>query len=125
MKILFISFLMTLSSVVLAGTTMKLEGSCSGKINQETVSFNYYSTFDGCKNKSNAALSFTSGHEGLYTGLRSFKGNKDIYELGKKQEKLGLEFLNSTGNVSGKLKYNKKIINVKCEIRDYEYGECA
>jgi len=67
--------------------TMKFEGQCSGTLKDGTpVSYTYYSDFDGCKNKSLAAVTF---HEGLaldlHTGERSFSNGKDIYRF--KQDK--------------------------------------
>lgn len=118
--------MMSLTTFTFAGTSMKLEGSCTGHLAQEVVTFNYYSNFDGCRLTHNsAALSFTSGKEDLFTGTRSFQGNKDIYELGaRKGEKIRLEFLNSTGNTSGKVKYKNRTTTFQCAIRDYEYAEC-
>lgn len=118
-----------------AGTAMKLEGNCNGTLKDGSeVSFSYYSNFDGCKEKSTAAVTFTSNDMGLNTGSRSFIGSKDVYmfdvvENGKKKEKVRISFADSTGNTSGSLRYTdangkKQSVTVQCEIRDYEYSDC-
>lgn len=106
---------------------MKVEGSCSGKLNDGTeVSYTYYSNYDGCKKVSSAAVNFNSGIEGLFTGKRSFTRSSDIYTFNDYK----LIFANSTGNTSGKLTYKdfetskRKTISVQCEVRDYEYADC-
>lgn len=109
-----------------SGTSMKVEGTCSGTLDDGTaVSFVYYSDFDGCKNVNKGALTFTAGLEGLLTGSRTFKGDSDVYTFPENK----LTFANSTGNTSGKLHYKdnkgvKRFIPVSCEVRDYEYPEC-
>lgn len=114
-------------STALAGTSMKVEGSCSGKLSDGTdVSYTYYSNFDGCRKISNAAVNFTSGIEGLVTGKRSFTGNQDRYQVDGHE----LRFANSTGNTSGKLIYvdeetgKNKSVTLQCLVRDYEYADC-
>lgn len=125
--------LATLSFVIMsqaqAGTAMKIEGSCSGTLADGTaVSYTYYSNFDGCRKVSNAAVSFSAGFEGLYTGKRSFTDTQDIYQLNSGYK---LVFANSTGNTTGKLIYPSELnrrkvrtVQMQCEVRDYEYGEC-
>lgn len=112
----------------LSATTMKIEGSCQGNLdNGEAVAFTYYSNFDGCKNKSTSAVSFSQGlGNNLYTGQRSFTESWDIYRF---QKNVRLTFKNSTGNTSGKLRYQDengttRLVQVQCEVRDYEYAEC-
>lgn len=108
------------------GSSMKVEGSCSGRLNDGTpVSFTYYSNFNGCQNVSKSAITFTSGIEGLFTGSRTFKSNKDIYNFPKHK----VTFADSTGNTSGTFQYrdaDKALQNVElaCEVRDYEYADC-
>lgn len=116
-----------------AGTAMKIEGSCSGNLQDGTaVSFTYYSNFDGCREKSSAAVSFSQGMGGsLYTGKRAFIGNRDVYSFKvNNKEMVRLSFADSTGNTGGKMRYvdmdgKRKSIAVTCEIRDYEYAECG
>lgn len=125
-KKLIFSFLSLILSSQVFSASMKLEGSCSGTLQNGTaVTFDYYSDFDGCKEKSQAALSLTSGMEGLHTGHRSFQNAQDIYSFAQ----IKLTFKDSTGNTSGSFRYldeanTYKTIQVQCEIRDYEYGEC-
>lgn len=108
------------------GTSMKLEGSCSGTMADGTaVSLNYYSDFDGCKDVSKAAVTFTSGIEGLFTGKRTFTDSKDNYSFPEQR----LSFANSTGNTSGTLKATNaqgesETVNLQCDVRDYEYADC-
>lgn len=136
MKTIMLSLICFFSSTLFAGTAMKLEGTCHGTLkNRTSVSFNYYSSFNGCRDKSSAAISFTSGIDsGLYTGTRNL-GTNDVYSFNvkearqKSKELVRLTFANSTGNTGGTLRYiddNSKLqsIKVRCEIRDYEYGEC-
>ncbi|HXH29845.1 MAG TPA: hypothetical protein VNJ01_03430 [Bacteriovoracaceae bacterium] len=130
---------LTLASLSHAGVSMKLEGSCKlVQADSSVKHFVYYSNFSGCSNKSSAAISIDEG-QALYTGVRSFVGEKDVYsfvvdENGKKQEAVKLTFANSTGNTSGTITYlddsiddrapRKRTAKVTCEIRDYEYAEC-
>lgn len=107
------------------GSSMKVEGSCSGTLADGTaVSFVYYSDFDGLQDVSKSAITFSEGLEGLHTGTRSFKGNNDIYRFpGYK-----LTLSNSTGNTSARLTYKDmnditQSVDVPCEIRDYTYEE--
>ncbi len=106
------------------GSTLKIEGTCSGTLKDgSTVNLTYYSNFDGIKDVSQSAVTFTGALEGLFTGTRQFKQGKDIYTFpGAK-----LIFLDSTGNTSGTLQYSQEEIqqsvDIQCEIRDYEYAE--
>ena len=128
MKNLIASLLvLSFSSLAVAGTSMKVEGSCSGKLaDGSEVSYTYYSNFNGCKKVSTSAVSFENGFDGLYTGTRSFTDSSDNYSFNSYK----LSFSNSTGNSTGKLTYKdefsgrSKTINVKCEVRDYEYSDC-
>ena len=122
--------LFTLVSLSLAhagGTSMKVEGNCSGKLaDGSDISYTYYSNFNGCKKVSTSAVSFQGGLEGLYTGTRAFSKSSDIYKF----YAYTLVFANSTGNTTGKLTYRdqetkkKHTITLQCEVRDYEYGDC-
>lgn len=110
-----------------AGSSMKVEGTCSGKLpDGSDISYTYYSDFDGCAKKSGAAVNFTSGVEGLFTGKRSFTEKDDNYHFDDYQ----LTFANSTGNTTGKLTYTdlitgkKQSVTLQCEVRDYEYTDC-
>ena len=108
------------------GSSMKLEGSCSGTLKDGTeVSFNYYSDFDGCKDVSKGAVAFNSGVEGLFTGQRSFTETRDNYTFPEQK----LSFENSTGNTTGILIMNDlegkpEAVKLQCDIRDYEYADC-
>ncbi|WPU66853.1 hypothetical protein [Peredibacter starrii] len=125
----FISTLFVLFSMnnLYAGTNMKVEGTCTGQLkNGQPVSISYYSDFDGCKAKSNGAISF-NGEEnsGLRTGERSFKNDKDLYDF----DDVKLVFANSTGNTTGSLTYSDENnqtqhVELQCEVRDYEYMDC-
>lgn len=106
---------------------MKIEGTCTGRLKNNTpVNFSYYSDFDGCKNKSNGAISFNGDDDkGLRTGERTFKNSQDIYNFND----VKLAFADSTGNTSGVLTYKdeerkSQKVEVQCEIRDYEYADC-
>ena len=114
--ILFVALFSRLSQ---ASNSLKIEGSCSGSFKDGSpVSFTYYSDFDGCKEKSQAAISFTEGVEGLEMGERQFIKNRDVYSFKDGR----LSFANSTGNTEGILELKEKV-KVSCEIRDYEYAE--
>jgi hypothetical protein len=119
-------FAVTLTDSFAVGSSLKLEGTCSGHLADGTeVNFNYYSDFNGCNKVSKSAIAFNSGIEGLITGSRAFKNNKDYYNFPKND----LTFADSTGNTSGKLGYRdsknvRRTINVQCDIRDYEYSDC-
>lgn len=108
------------------GTSMKLEGSCSGTMADGTeISLNYYSDFDGCKDVSKSAVAFSSGIEGLFTGERTFTDAKDNYTFPEQR----LSFANSTGNTTGTLKVTNhqgepETVNLQCDVRDYEYADC-
>lgn len=128
LKIAFSLSALALTSSALSATSMKIEGSCTGTLESgEAVAFTYYSNFDGCKAKSEAAISFSQGQgNNLFTGNRSFTASWDIYHF---QHKLRLTFRNQTGNTSGKLRYldengDTHLIALQCEVRDYEYAEC-
>lgn len=122
----FLIFNIISTASAATGSSMKTEGSCTGNMVDGTVvSFTYYSNFNGCKKISKSAVSFNSGIDGLFTGSRSFKNGFDIYSFPKH----GLIFADSTGNTSGKLRYtdeaqNRQVVEVQCEIRDYEYTDC-
>jgi hypothetical protein len=137
-KILLSCCLTSFTSFALAaGTAMNLEGSCTGTSSDGSqISLTYYSDFDGCQEVSQAALVYHQGPEGLFTGTRSFKGERDVYSFrqevnGKRQEHLRLSFANSTGQTSGSLRYlneetgKKEKIQLQCQIRDYHYLECG
>lgn len=117
---------LNLSAQAATGSSLKTEGSCNGNLADGTpVSFTYYSDFDGCKNVSKGAVTFHSGIEGLFTGSRAFKGDKDRYNFPRHD----ITFQDSTGNTSGTLGYRdennqRHVISVQCEVRDYSYGEC-
>lgn len=125
----FLSFLfLTLStpSFSYIGSSLKVEGSCSGTLKDGTaVRFEYFSDFDGCKASRRSALRYKRGMEGLLTGTRRFQGNRDVHTYPQHK----LSFKNSTGNTSGLFTYRdengrNQTITVKCLIRDYEYDEC-
>ena len=122
---LFVS-LFTLNAMGRVGSVQKIEGSCTGSLVDGTsVSFTYYSNFDGCKKVSKCSLAFHSGIEGLITGSRSFPGNKDYYNFRRND----LTLLNSTGNTSAQFGYRdsnnaRHVISVQCEVRDYTYEDC-
>ncbi len=105
---------------------MKLEGTCTGNYDSgKKVKFTYFSNFDGCREKIMAALKFSPNSGARhYKGKRAFKKNQDIYTVGAYR----VTFKNSTGNREGIFSYLdagiRKSIEVKCEIRDYEYYEC-
>ena len=128
MKNFLVAFTLTATCFANAGTSMKIEGSCSGTLADSTpISFNYFSDFDGCKPKSQAALSFTQGREGLSTGVRTFPKDKDMYLFNGKYR---LTLANSTGNTSATFSYtdeetnSRKSVELQCDIRDYEYTDC-
>lgn len=106
---------------------MKLEGNCSGTLkNNEPVNFSYYSDFDGCKTKSNGAVSFSGENDmGLRTGNRAFNESQDLYDF----DDIRIALANSTGNTSASLTYTDETgkshkVEVQCEVRDYEYVDC-
>jgi hypothetical protein len=132
MKQLFLILLAFLFVAILpnaeaaSGSALKPEGSCSGNLADGTpVSFTYFSNFNGCQKTSKGAIAFQSGIEGLITGSRTFKSSKDYYNF----PKVDLTFADSTGNLSGKLGYRdaanvRQVIEVQCDVRDYEYVDC-
>ncbi len=133
MKYLTTLLFSLVSMSALAGTTMNLEGTCSGtEVNQTPITVTYYSNFDGCRNTSRAAISHDRGAgSSLMTGTRSLRNGKDTYRFTSgAREILRLTFADSTGNTSGELRYrdeNGKFqsVTLQCEVRDYEYAECA
>ena len=120
-------FVVTSISNLHAGTAMKLEGNCSGTLkNNAPVNFSYYSDFDGCKTKSNGAVSFSGENDmGLRTGNRALNESQDLYDF----DDIRIALANSTGNTSASLTYTDEEgktqkVEVQCEVRDYEYVEC-
>lgn len=132
MKTALTATLTLFSVAALGGTAMKIEGSCTGVLADATpVSFTYYSDFDGCQEKSRAAITFNEGLAlDLHTGNRAFEGEKDIYRFSQEEaEVVRLTFANSTGNTGGQLTYQdeqgaKQALDIQCEIRDYHYADC-
>ncbi len=132
MKQLFLILLAFLFVAILpeagaaTGSSLKIEGSCTGNLADGTpVSFIYYSDYNGCRKVNKGAIAFQSGIEGLITGSRTFTGGKDYYNFPKND----LTFADSTGNTSGKLGYRdsenvRHVIQVQCDVRDYEYADC-
>lgn len=125
--LVFAFIVLTLTSnAQAAGSSLKVEGSCTGTLDDGTqVSFTYYSNFNGCKNTAKAAINFNSGIEGLLTGTRSLARGQDVYSFPDHR----LTFADSTGNTSGKFRYTnaqgkKKTTTVSCDVRDYEYSDC-
>ncbi len=111
-----------------AGIPLDIEGSCSGALlDGSSISYTYYSNYDGCRKVSRAAITFTSGLRGHYRGRRSFTATEDIYSFHGGYK---LIFANSTGNTSGTLVYpdeasgEKKSVILKCSIRNNEYADC-
>jgi hypothetical protein len=133
-----LSLYFTSTAYAFAGTTMNYEGSCQGILEDGTeIHFTYYSNFDGCKENSRSALTFSEGMDGLYMGNRTFTDKSDNYsftvkESGKKKEILKLALANSTGNTSANFTYidefaeeaGRKTVQLQCEVRDYEYSDC-
>jgi len=120
--LLLLTLAFILAPAAYAGTSMKVEGTCTGTIlSRMTISFTYYSNFEGCTKVSDAALSFTKGLEGLFTGKRRFTTTQDIYTLSGGHN---LTFANSTGNTSANLTYQGETVRVQCQVRDYEYEDC-
>lgn len=119
--------LMTHAQARNSGTTsvMKIEGNCKGSLADGTaVSFIYFSDFDGLKDASHAALTFSAGAEGLLLGQRLFQNDRDIYSFNQHQ----LVFPDSTGNTSGVFSYTdennkKQTVQLQCDVRDYTYED--
>ncbi len=110
-----------------SSTSMNYQGSCHGTLaNNAPISFKYYSDFDGCKEKSAAAISYNDAGEdrGLVTGTRTLK-SRDVYNFAGNR----LSFENSTGITSGTLSYlneesgEREEVIVQCEVREYSYAE--
>lgn len=134
----FVLILMFLFSSTLFAETMKIEGFCTSETSGSWRNFKYYSTFNGCRSKSSAAISNADDDKygpdvGLYTGTRTLSDTKDTYSVtrkvsGRVKEIIRLVFANSTGNTTGSLTYyegsKKQTITVRCDVRDYEYAEC-
>lgn len=117
----------TIIQAAAVGKELKLEGNCHGSLIDATpISLTYYSDFDGCRKVSRSAIAFNSGFEGLITGSRAFKVDRDIYNFPKHK----LSFLNSTGNTSALFEYRDasrelQSVELQCEVRDYEYPDCS
>lgn len=137
MKLFFIGlFLLSIVSLANASQEQKLEGRCSGPLEDGTqVEFSYYSDFDGCQGNIASSIKFSKESGlGYHVGSRTFENHKDIYSFkGEKtntpQEVYRLTFEDSTGNVTGVLDYfdlqgAKQSITIQCEILDFEYEDC-
>jgi hypothetical protein len=136
MKLFFFGFfLLAIVSFAYAGGEQKLEGKCSGQLeNGSQVGFSYFSDYEGCQGNISSSIKFSSASGlGNHKGNRTFENNKDIYlfKSGRRntQKIYQLTFEDSTGNISGVLDYsdlkgNRHSITVQCVIRDYEYEEC-
>lgn len=118
-------FCLFLSLTVSAKDELKIEGKCKGDDQGKEINITYYSAFDGCRNKSEAALSISNQSSNL-KGTRVLGNGLDQYSFMKKY---WLVFNDSTGNTSGTLKYRDasgviRNVLLQCEIYDYEYSEC-
>lgn len=118
--------LLSLSGFANAKAEMKLEGNCHGKIRGTDVAIKYYSTFDGCNNKSRAKVVLTSARTQTLNGTRSLGEGLDTYSF----KGIWLVFPDSTGNTQGEFRYRDvggiiKSVQLECEIRDYEYSDCS
>ncbi len=134
---LFIGMLaLMMVSFASAGTAQKLEGQCSGLMEDNTqISFSYYSNYEGCSGKIAGSIKFSAESGlGLHKGKRTFENQKDIYSFQSKvssgKEVYRLTFEDSTGNISGVLDYfdthgEKQTITVQCVIRDFHYDDCS
>lgn len=130
MKKIFLMTVIALSTSVMAKTNMNLEGACQGKLHDKTsVAFTYYSDFDGCKEKSQAGITFSRASStitsGLSTGERYFTDTHDIYSFKDKK----ISFANSTGNTTGRFTYRDqqgkvRTVTLACNVRNYEYADC-
>lgn len=125
MKLLITAFVVFFSSSAFS-LSMKVEGNCAGKLaDGSSISFQYYSNFNGCKNTASAGISYDQGREGMVTGSRKLSDSSDTYTFGK----TNLVFANSTGNTTGKYRYtdrrgDRRSVTLQCDVRDYEYAEC-
>ncbi len=134
-RIATILFLSLVSSMAIA-SEMKLEGSCKGvEADGTKVNFTYFSGFNGCHNKSEAAITFAedTSQTGLFTGTRVIQNGEDKYSFTRTNQKnkpsIWLVFADSTGNTQGVFKRKSatgKIssVTLECEILQYEYEEC-
>ncbi len=126
-------FVFVLISSMASASEMKQEGSCKGiDVDGTPISFTYFSGFNGCQNKSEAAITFAedSSQAGLFTGIRMIQNGEDKYSFTRSnkrgQPSLWLVFADSSENTQGVFKHRKangKITSVtlECEIRQYEY----
>lgn len=128
MMFLFGVLFVCLASFAHASEAQKLEGSCHGKLADNTlISFSYYSDYDGCHPNIAGTIKFSSASGlGRHRGSRAFSDQKDIYSF----RGYRLTFLDSTGNVSGDLEYIDKhglrqSVSVDCQVNDFEYVECS
>ena len=122
---IFLSFL-SLSGFATAKSEMKLEGNCHGRVRGADIALKYYSTFDGCNNKSKAKVVLTSSQNRNLKGTRSIGKGLDTYSF----KGFWLVFTDSTGNTQGEYRYRDvggaiKSVQLECEIRDYEYSDCS
>jgi hypothetical protein len=129
-------FLLCFVSIAQAAGELKQEGECSGHLEDgSTVSFAYYSNYEGCLEEVAGSIKFSS-RTGLSsrTGRRTFENKKDIYTFKllrkvPKQEVFRLAFEDSTGNTSGVLDYfdmqgTRQSASILCTVTDYEYEAC-
>lgn len=129
MKLLFTGlFLLGIVTFANAGGEQKLEGKCSGQLEDGSqVGFSYFSNYEGCQGNISSSIKFSSESGlGYHQGKRTFANQKDIYSFKSRYQ---LTFEDSTGNISGVLDYfdvqgERQSITVQCEIRDYEYEDC-
>ncbi|MBA2404819.1 MAG: hypothetical protein H0V66_08615 [Bdellovibrionales bacterium] len=128
MKQIFAFFiLLSFSTFAQSQSELKVEGNCKGDLRDGSkVSFTYYSNFNGCQQKINAAIKLSPSFGSQYVkGKREFENSQDIYTMNDYR----ITFKDSTGNTSGVFSYldvvgKRQSVDVQCEIRDYEYDEC-
>lgn len=130
---LFLCILLT-AGFASAHADMKIEGSCKGQHEGGEISFTYYSTFNGCVNKSKASVTFTSDQSEDLKGTRSIANGLDSYSFkmmkgGQLKTVYWLVFADSTGNTHGDFKYrdssgNLASVRLECAVYDYEYSDC-
>lgn len=114
---------------------MKIEGNCKGEDHGNDISLTYFSAFDGCQNKSEAALNIQTNQTSKLKGTRVISNGLDQYSFttranGKAKTIYWLIFTDSTGNDTGIFKYKDasgvlRSVQLQCEIFDYEYSECG